>query len=206
MFENYTRYTVAMRKKLWILGLCLIVLSGCKADVNRESNALVANEKGEESDLWLDENKPIELDSITDWSKFSFSTFAVSLPRDFRVQTLSQEQTEVELVNFVNKEFNSTFDQREDGGRFKLAVAIEPTDENLVDVIDNSEKLEKKVGGHEAFRIELDENGSVVLVYNRAQEQVYYFNFGFDFVNHPEFEELVLENIMFHQRSRIGMR
>lgn len=187
--------------KLQAIGLLLVVALGLGGCGNGEADNGSESGSASETELTLDAKGPANLTDTTEWIKFAFTTFSLKLPKGWRVSQVSQNQENVELINFHQV---GEFDPANKKGEMKIEVSTSRSG-SLDDMRqENEDGFEVLLSDDIEYRKNRTNEGVEVLIKPRDRERFYRFKFALNMKTSSEFAELILSTISFYQWETVS--
>lgn len=136
---------------------------------------------------------PVSYTNTTNWSKFSFPTFALFLPKDFQVTGLGPDHSPVTLTNFAANP-DRPYQPDSDHNHFFLTITLS---HSLATITAGD-----TTAGLPAQTVTQDDHTIITLV-NAAQNLTYTLDFAYDFTSQKDLIDRILPTLEFNTRSSL---
>ncbi len=184
-----------MKPYIGLLSL-LIVLVGCSPSPQQALLEVSSSPQVHQVD-------PSQDDFVTfkDWTKYSFTDFALSLPEDWRVLEFNQDQAHIVLANYTPSANQTSFDPQTDQHRLRLDIktqSLNQTLDNFARSQAGSNQLDSiTINDQPAFILNPPEPGFTVFTLHPRTRNLHVFHFDYDFDSQPDLAQAILSSISF---------
>lgn len=180
-------------KLIFIIGLS-IVITGCSKTEIGEFTPDTAPQSTIDTPNTNIEGSPVSYTDTTNWSKFSFSNFSIYLPKDFQVNGMNNNQTEISFANFALTP-GKTYNPKSDKNHFAIKIILTKPH---TPISDSDLKIKDMSAGKSS-----QEGKTVISISNSDQDTNYQLIFDFDFATNPDLIDRIIKTLDFHKRTTL---